>query len=63
MAFKETLTALMKKESKDHVEVAEMMGVDKSQVYRYLQGKIEPKWANVLLLLEGLGYELKITKK
>jgi len=63
MAFKDTLSSLMKKHNSSKIEIAEIMDVDISQVYRYLNGNIEPKWKNVLLLLEGLDYELKIVKK
>ena len=63
MAFQDTLKKMMKKHNSSKPEIAEIMQVDVSQVYRYLNGKIEPKWKNVLLLFEGLGYDLKITKK
>lgn len=63
MAFKNTLMVIMRKEKVSAKDVAGIMGVHKSQVYRYLNGSIKPQWETVLLLFEGLGYDLKITKK
>lgn len=63
MAFKDTLAAMAKKHKLSNDDISGMMGVSSNHVYRYLKGEAEPKWSKVLLLLKGLGYDLKITKE
>ncbi len=63
MAFRDTLEAMMTKHDMDKKTVAKTMAVSEAQVYRYLSGTSQPKWDSVLLLLNGLDYELKISKK
>ena len=63
MAFKDTIRAMMNKHSSSKADVSRIMDVSLAQVYRYLSGVSEPKWSSVLLLLDGLGYKLKIVKK
>lgn len=63
MAFSDTLKAMMKRDNLSHKDISKRMGVSLAQVYRYVGGVSEPKWRDVLLLLEGMGYKLKMIRK
>lgn len=63
MAFQDTIKSIKKSSKAPIGKIAILMGVSCSQVYRYLEGESQPKWSSVISMLDGLGYELKITKK
>lgn len=61
MAFKDTIQSIQKKHGLSNEDISKVMEVSTAMVYRYREGSAEPRWKNVLLLLNGLGYTIKIT--